>query len=391
MVLIPDRAILAMMGGQTLIWAALFYTFVGLVPAWQRDFAWSDTAIMLAFSVAALVWGITTPLAGRAIDRGWGPWLLPAGGTLGAILMVLLILVDDYVSFLILWAAIGLTMAATLYEPAFALVLRARGETARAGITAIAIAAGFASTVSYPIVHLVTEAAGWRIAALVMAGIALLLAVPMLALGASWLEAESMSPEPQARSRRDWRSLLSLPHFPVLALAFALVALVPGAITSHLFPLMADRGVPTGVAVFAAAMIGPAQVAGRILVTLAAPRAMAGTIVLVAMLSLAASAALFVLVGWLPSLVFLAVLIYGVGNGLVGIFRPVLARERYGGVGIGVVAGGLAGPALVVAACAPVIGAGLVAIGGYPLMLWCICAAALIGAALLFATEPRPQ
>lgn len=389
MVLIPDRAILAMMGGQTLIWAALFYSFVGLVPAWQANFAWPDTALMGGFSLAAVLWALATPFAGRAIDHGLGPWLMPGAALLGAGLLLALSWVETYRAFLVIWAGLGLCMAATLYEPAFAMVLRARAKTARAGITAIAIAAGFASTLAYPVVHWVTEAHGWRVAIQVMAIIAAVLAVPMLALGARWLEAEAPPAAKRTRSAGAWRRMMHLPNLALLALAFALVAFIPGSMIAHLFPLMADRGVPTGTAVLAASLIGPAQVAGRILVTWIAPQAQAARITLAAMLALVVSTGLMAIAGWGSGVIFAAVLIYGIGNGLVGIFRPVLARERYGSEDIGAVAGALAGPALFLAAFAPVIGAYLTAWGGYGLMLGVAAAAGLLAACLLRATEPR--
>ncbi|MEM9756682.1 MAG: MFS transporter, partial [Pseudomonadota bacterium] len=215
MVLIPDRAILAMMGGQTLIWAALFYSFVALVPDWQAAFGWSDTALMAAFSLAGVIWAITTPAMGRAIDAGRGPIVMPVAGLVGAAILVALSGVSSYLAFLTLWGAMGVMMAATLYEPAFAMVLRARGAGGRDGITAIAIAAGFASTICYPVAHIVSDAWGWRMAMLTMAGIAAGLAVPLLAIGARWLERDTpATAAPGARPRANWGAVAGLPKFP---------------------------------------------------------------------------------------------------------------------------------------------------------------------------------
>ena len=389
MVLIPDRAILAMMGGQTLIWAALFYSFVGLVPAWEADLGWPNTAIMGAFTLAAVLWALATPLTGRAIDRGWGPVMLPGAALLGAALLFLQSVAESYTAFLFVWAGLGICMAAALYEPAFGMVLRARGAEARRGITAIAIAAGFASTIAYPVVHLVTEAQGWRVAMQVMAGIAAFLAVPLLALAARWLHAETLShAHLQGRPGR-WSDVLKLPGFALLALAFSLVALIPGMMLAHLFPLMSDRGVPPGTAVLAASLIGPAQVAGRVAISLAAPRARASMITIAAIMALVVSAMLIGAAAWQTALVFAAVLAYGAGNGLVGIFRPVLARERYSGENIGALAGALAGPALFVAAFGPLVGALLAQWGGYELMLGAAALAGLGAIGLLAYTEPR--
>ena len=270
------------------------------------------------------------------------------------------------------------------------MVLRARDATAaRKAITSIAIAAGFASTLAYPLVYWINQAAGWRVAVLVMAGIAAFVAVPALRLAARKLEAEAVFRKPPENpEQRQWRGLLALPGFAWLMLAFALIALIPGTLLAHLFPLMDDRGVAPETAVFAAALIGPAQVAGRVLITSLAPKTRAGRITLGAMLMLVLAAALMGATAYVSGLVFAAVLAFGIGNGLVGIFRPVLAGERYGERDIGAVAGALAAPAIFVAALSPLLGAYVAAWGGYNAVLVMVGAAGLLAAALLVLSEP---
>jgi hypothetical protein len=62
--------------------------------------------------------------------------------------------------------------AATLYEPAFAVIARRVGPlNARKGITALTLWGGFASTVFIPVIQFLVETQGWHGALLVMAGV----------------------------------------------------------------------------------------------------------------------------------------------------------------------------------------------------------------------------
>src|SRR3546814_11013522 len=82
------------------------------------------------------------------------------------------------------------------------------------------------------------------------------------ALEAAVEEAETQPAEGEGVQRAV--SFLRRPAFWLLAIAFALLGLNHSAILNHFLPMLDERGVPQGMAVFAAAMIGPMQVAGRL-------------------------------------------------------------------------------------------------------------------------------
>ena len=66
------------------------------------------------------------PLVGRLSDQGRGPLLILTGGFAAAVLLIAWAIVPNVVTTYLAWAGLGLCMAATLYEPAFAVVARAR-------------------------------------------------------------------------------------------------------------------------------------------------------------------------------------------------------------------------------------------------------------------------
>jgi MFS family permease len=186
-----DPPILAFMLSQTLIWAAIFYSFPALVLHWQAEFDWSATATMGAFSLALAVQGLAAPHMGRLIDRGAAPRTMSLGAAGALAGLAALTQVAALWQFYAVWAWLGLMMAATLYDAAFSVVTRARGARARANITAITLAAGFASTLAYPLTAAVTAAGGWRMAVWVLAALVLALVLPLHRLAAARLEAEA--------------------------------------------------------------------------------------------------------------------------------------------------------------------------------------------------------
>src|SRR5207302_191805 len=77
------------------------------------------------------------------------------------------------------WLLAGAAMAGALYDPAFATLSQHAGERYRRAVTALTLFGGFASTVFWPLSHLLLEAWGWRATFGVYAGMHLLLCLPI--------------------------------------------------------------------------------------------------------------------------------------------------------------------------------------------------------------------
>jgi len=134
---------------------------------------------MGAFSLSIAVYALGAPLYGRLIDRGLAPITFPLGTLGGAVLLVSLTSAETLPRFYTTWAALGICMGLTLYEPCFALVTRARAGDARRAITAITLVGGFASTLAYPLATTLAANGGWRAAIHVLAALVVLVAAPL--------------------------------------------------------------------------------------------------------------------------------------------------------------------------------------------------------------------
>ncbi|QBY01568.1 MFS transporter [Rhodophyticola sp. CCM32] len=389
---IRDRAILALMGMQVTIWAGLFYSFPALVLDWQAEFGWTTTEIMGAFTIAIAIYALGAPLFGRLIDAGAAPFSMPGGAVLGAGLLLSLIWVETLTAFYLIWAAIGVTMGLTLYESCFAIVTRAYGAGARAAITAITLVGGFASTVAYPLSHWLTQLGGWRMAIIIMSGLVLGVAAPLARVAARRLETQApRTPAPETSgtmaSTGKRPPVLRQPEYWVIATGFALAALTSGIFLSHLLPIMAAQGVSDDMAILTAAVIGPAQVAGRVAMMAMGNRLSALRIAQCAMAALAGGALMMAAAGWIAGLVLGFGLLQGAGYGVVGIMRPVITRETLGQKDFGALSGAVSLPSLLFFALAPFMGAALFGLAGYGPVL-ALCAAAPLAGALLLQKLP---
>lgn len=357
--------------GQTIAWAGLYYLFAALLLSWERALGWAKTDLTLALTVAVLVAAMTAPVAGRAVDAGWGRWMLGLGALCGAGLVALLSQVTTPGGFLVVWALIGVTQGLCLYEACFAFVTRTLGPEARAAITRITLVAGFASTLAFPLAAGLAATSGWRVAALGFAGAVGLLAAPMLFIGATLLQAGGDAPQatPRAQNRAAVRAALRRPVFWLIAGGFALIALDHGILLNHLLPLLAERGVAPATAILAASLIGPMQVFGRLMMLGVERRVAALTLARVCFGAVAVAALLLLGAGASPVLVFGFVALQGAGYGVTSVLKPVVTAECLGREGFGGIAGWLAVPYLAGFALAPYLGALLWQLGGYDLAI----------------------
>ncbi len=175
----PWRAVLVLGVTQILAWGALFYPPVLTLPLIAADRGWSMTFAMGGLSLALLTAGLVSPRVGLLIDRHGGHRVMPVGSLLGALGLVGLVHADHPAAYLAVWMLLGVAIAASLYDPAFATLGRIFGTAARRPITALTLAGGFASTVSWPATHFLLESVQWRGTYLVYAVLLAVIAAPL--------------------------------------------------------------------------------------------------------------------------------------------------------------------------------------------------------------------
>lgn len=377
----------ALAAGQLVSWGAVYYAFSMFIQPMEAELGWSRPALNGALSLGLLTSGLAAYGVGAWIDRHGGRTLMSAGTILAAILLILWAQVQSLWMFYGIWLGLGIAMAATLYEPVFAVLTRLFPASFRTRITTLTLIAGFASTVFIPLTQLLIEQLGWRHALVALALIILAICLPIHGL---WLadgrpRGGPAADEALARTaigRTAFRRALRHPVFWCLALCFVAYYATFSALTFHLVPLLVERGVAMPVILGVYATIGPAQVAGRLIVFALGRRAPTAIVGRVVILVFPAALLLLILFPHEVAMLFVVAALYGGANGTMTIVRGTAVPDLMWREGYGAINGALAMPAMISAAAAPLVAAFLWTMaGGYDAVLWVIFASAGVAAA----------
>ena len=353
----PLGAVLALGITQITAWGSIYYLFPLVMEPLQEALGASKSAVVGAFTGALLLSGLLAPVVGRFIDRRGGRALMAAGSLLAALSLAALGHVNSLTQLYVVWALLGVAMAGTLYEPAFAVLTRAFVTNHRRAIAVLTLFGGFASTVFWPLGQVLINAFGWREAAMIFGGINLLVCVPLHLTVLPKGDPRTVSAAGDPGTSRSLGEAVRDPTFHLLAAAFTANAFVFSAMSVHLLAMLVAKGFSATQAATLGALIGPMQVLGRLSEMSVGQRLAPSSVGALAMALLPASVLLFVFAGdstW--SFIIFAVL-YGAGNGVMTIVRGTVPVELYGRDHYGAVNGAMAAPVLIAKAFGPLAAA----------------------------------
>ena len=346
---------------QTLSWGMTFYLPAILASRAADGLGAPSSLILGAFSWALLVSGMCAPRVGRWIDRHGGRGALLTSIIVMAAGQSILAAAPNLPIWYLGWTVIGVGMSMGLYDAAFATVGGLLKQEAGPTITGITLVAGFASSVFWTFGAALIGPMGWRGLLLVYVGIMLLVNLPMV-----WLLVPPAPPRPPPASGTP------APTGPVrpgrIAVAclggfFALRWFITSAIAVHVLVLMGGIGLTPAEAVSVAALIGPGQVAGRMLDWTIGSHVDLMVRARIAALLFPLGAALLLTAGWIGPLAAAIgfTLLYGMSNGIMTINRGTLPLALFGAEGYALMLGWLALPVQIGQAIAPAVSAPLVA------------------------------
>jgi len=374
--------ILALGTTQTLAWASSVYLPAILADPIAQDLSISANWIFGAYSVALVIAGLLGPRIGRQIDRVGGRPVLSLSNLTLASGLVLLAFTHSIAMLLAAWLLLGIGMGYGLYDAAFGALGRIYGKTARGAITGITLMAGFASTIGWPLTAYGLAHIGWRDTCLAWAAAHILIGLPLNLL---------MLPRPSERATVTTRE--AKPHIPIdramvlLAIAFALVWIVTGAMAAQFPRILEAAGASHLEAIAAGALIGPAQVLARLFEVgfLSRYHPIVSAKLAFAMHPL--GALLLALTGGAGASMF--AIFHGAGNGVITIARGTLPLAIFGPSNYAYRLGLLGAPARMAQAPAPLIFGFLIDwMGGGVLVV--SAALSLVALGALFLLDVRP-
>lgn len=333
---------------QLVNWGMSFYAIGVFGPAIAADLGWSMARTYGGFSGALVVMGLSSALVGRMVDAWGGRRVLSAGSLLLALGFAMLARAQGVVIYDLAWLVLGLGMRMCLYEAAFAALVHARGVGARRALSQVTLLGGLASTVFWPVGHLLIEAIGWRGALTAYAGIALLM-LPLYLTIPPGRAAEASTGAAGRRSDAPVR----LPAAVLFATMVAALSFLSSGISAHLIGMLSAFGLTVAGAVSLAALPGVAQSCARLIEVLFGQRLDPLALGVLASAVLAAGMLAGLGVGGAGAVAVIFVLAYGAGNGLLTVVRGTQPLVLFPVSRYAVISGRLIAPSFYTAAAAP--------------------------------------
>lgn len=375
------RLVLLLGLAQTVSWGTLYFTFTVFLAPMHDTLGWARPFLAGGFSLGLLVWALCSFLVGRTLDRWPARRVMGAGSALAAASLLAWSLIDSKTAFLLLWLPMGMAMATTLYDPAFVVLRQTFGDAYQRPIIGLTLIAGFASTICIPLAQWGVEHIGWRHTLQAFALLHLLVCLPIHARLRVRPPAQAMAGPAAAApvTPAAWRMALRMPVFWAVVLAFVAVNLVASMLGAHLIPLLSEKGVPTARQLLIAALIGPAQVLGR----LAMMRLRFAHPVRIAPFTYTAMAAALAMLALSSGpLLLVSAVLYGAANGINTMLRAIAMPELVSRAQYATLNGLMMTPVLLAQASGPWLGALLwKATGGYATVEWAMVGAALVALA----------
>ena len=379
---------------QLITWGSVFYTFALLMEPLERELGLNRAQSSLAFSLALLAEGLLAYPVGRWIDRGHERAVMTGGSLLVALCLFLHSFVTSVAGFYAVWLVLGAALAATLYNPVFAVVTRRFPHDFRRAIITLTFLGGLASTVFIPLSAGLIATLGWRHALWVLAALHLLVCAP---LHAGLLRGAPASPsaKPSITSSAPSASVGHLMRgAPFLLIGVFVVSMmaITAAIPPHLISLLRESDLPEAWVIAIPASIGAIQVLGRLLLYFFEHRFdvhVANR--LIPCLIPLSLAALLAAGGHARADVFFALLfvrMFGLGNGMLTNVKGTAIAQYVSREHVALHNGALGLPSALGRAAAPlVLGLLWTPAAGYTTGLWLLLAASVLAVVALLLAQ----
>ena len=373
---------------QLITWGSVFYTFALLMEPVERELGLTRAQSSLAFSLALLAEGLLAYPVGRWIDQGHERAVMTGGSLLVAACLALHSAVHSVSSFYLVWIGLGAALAATLYNPVFAVVTRRFPQDFRRAIITLTFLGGLASTVFIPLSAWLIESLGWRQALWVLAALQLLVCVPLHAVqlrGAPPPAAAVPGSAPRSHSAY----LRSAPFLLIGVFVVGMMG-ITAALPPHMISLLRGNGLSEAWVIAIPASIGVLQVLGRLLLfffehhfDLHQANRLIPVLIPLGLAALLAGAGH-------PWAALLFVLLYGLGNGMLTIVKGTAIAQYVNREHVASLNGALGLPTAIARSLAPfMLGLLWSQEAGYTWGLWLLLAMSVAAVLALLMAQRR--
>jgi predicted MFS family arabinose efflux permease len=369
------RGVAALSVTQIVSWGSSYFVPAVLSRQIAADLDIPVAAVFSGITVMLVVGSTIGPALGRRTDRIGPRDILVAGSVLLALGLAFMGLATGLASYALAWALIGLSMPMVLTQTVFAAVAQLMPHASRRALGWLTLLGGLCPPIALPLLAAMEPALGWRGVCFALAVAQILICVPLHAAlrvdprNLTGGEGEAAEGDrgltDPARRRR---------AFLIVGAAFACTGFVSWGLPVQMVAIGEALGMELGLAVWIAAMMGPAQMVSRGLETAFGQRVPILEVGLYSAAIIGVACALPAIFGGGAFVYALCVIGYGIGTGAMTIVRVVLPLAIFGRRGYAEIMGKLNLPLNLVFATSPfALSASLTHFG--PIATLAICAA----------------
>jgi MFS family permease len=324
----------------------LMFSFsVFLVPLLE-EFGWSRGLAAGAFSLSAVVQGISSPLIGTLVDR-FGPRRLILGGAvlLGVSCVLGSRITEVWHLYLVTGVLTATAISAVGWVPSGALVAQwfAHRQATMMGLAFSGMGVGVLTV--GPLAQWLISAHGWRSAYLILGVGTLALLVPLVWIGVHEAPRQAPSPARTGAPADDGgvrvRAALRTPAFWALFCAYMCTPLAVFTVVTHQVAFAIDHGFPRLFVAGIFGLTGFMSIAGRVIFGFAADRigrAMSATISY-ACTAVGTLALLSIETSQHPAGLYVYAILFGLGFGARGPIITAIAAQLFPGRRFGAIYG----------------------------------------------------
>ncbi|MDY7018538.1 MAG: MFS transporter [Chloroflexota bacterium] len=333
-----------------------YYSFAIFLKPIEAEFGWSRTALSGAMSLLLLVSGLLSPLVGRWCDTYGSKKIIMLCSIPLGVCFVLFNFVQSLWHFYAIYALLALPFAGTFIVPATTLVTKWFDKKRGIAIALVLCGSSLGGLVLPPALSYLIATIGWRMA-YVCSGILTWLIILPLAIFVIKSNPQEMGLSPDGEKRptdeqynmansseapQRWTLAMALRTslFWFVALGFAFVVLGRVGVMTHQVAYLTDIGIDTMAAATALGVTSGIAIIGRLAVGYLADRT-PKRFLAVTSFALEAVGVFILMRVRNMKMVWLYVIVFGIGFGGEPAIRPLLIGELFGTTSFGAVFGAM--------------------------------------------------
>lgn len=401
------------------------YSFGVFFKPMIAEFGWTRAMTAAAYSLRSVEGGLAAPVVGWAVDKYRSRAVIQFGAVISGLGFVMMYFVESLIGFYFvyaIWLSIG--MSAMLYIPANAVIARWFRRRLTLALAVLAVGAGLGGLVCAPASNLLISMMGWRHAFMTVGVVLLVVVLPLTLLIKNDPSDKGLKPdggrlqddgneakakEPDAekpdaakpdRAKPDTarpedeagpprpateytltQALKSL-VFWILALAFGLALMGHAVVTVHTVPALTDAGIGSDQAAWAFGFVIFVSIVGRLSFGYLGDILDKHVLFAVAYVMQAAGIVVLAHARDLP-MVYLFVVLFGVGFGATVPLMPAIRRDYFGLTAFAKIQGFMAPVTMVFSASGPIVAGFVFDVSGTYRWVFYTMAATLFLSALL--------